>query len=84
MLPFAMWWPWGDNSKISVRLSIANSDRPKELYPLVACPVRHRMRAKVDPGRKRRPGGGGDAALLRASETSLRWNGAISYAPRSC
>ncbi|MEO5770297.1 MAG: hypothetical protein ABIS92_18215 [Polyangia bacterium] len=35
MVPFAMWWPWGDNSKISVRLSIANSDRPKELYPLV-------------------------------------------------
>ena len=35
MLPFGMWWPWGDGSKISVRLSIANSDRQKELYPLL-------------------------------------------------
>ena len=35
MVPFAMWWPWGDGSKVSVRLSIANSDRQKELYPLV-------------------------------------------------
>lgn len=35
MTPFAMWWPWGDGSKVSVRLGIAGSDRPKELYPLV-------------------------------------------------
>jgi hypothetical protein len=35
MTPFAMWWPWGDGSNISVRLGIAGSDRPKELYPLV-------------------------------------------------
>jgi hypothetical protein len=35
MMLFAMWWPWGDGSKVSVRLGIANSDRPKDLYPLV-------------------------------------------------
>ena len=35
MVPFAMWWPWGDGSKVSVRIGIANSDRSKELYPLV-------------------------------------------------
>ena len=35
MLVFAMWWPWGDGSTISVRLGVANCDRPKELYPLV-------------------------------------------------
>lgn len=35
MLPFALWWPWGDTSKLSVRLSIANSDRQKDLYPLL-------------------------------------------------
>jgi hypothetical protein len=35
MMPFAMWWPWGDGTQISVRLGIANCDRPKELYPLV-------------------------------------------------
>lgn len=35
MVPFAMWWPWGDGAKVSVRLSIANSDRQKELYPLL-------------------------------------------------
>lgn len=33
MVPFAMWWPWGDGSKVSVRIGIAKSDRPKELYP---------------------------------------------------
>jgi hypothetical protein len=32
---FALWWPWGDGSTISVRIGIANSDRPTELYPLV-------------------------------------------------
>jgi hypothetical protein len=35
MIPFAMWWPWGDGAKVSVRLGIAGSDRPKELYPLL-------------------------------------------------
>ena len=35
MVPFAMWWPWGDGSKFSVRLGIANSDRQKDLFPLV-------------------------------------------------
>jgi hypothetical protein len=35
MLLFAMWWPWGDGSKVSIRLGIANSDRSKDLYPLV-------------------------------------------------
>ncbi|HEY4185790.1 MAG TPA: hypothetical protein VGP07_12030 [Polyangia bacterium] len=35
MTLFAMWWPWGDGSKVSIRLGIANSDRQKELYPLV-------------------------------------------------
>jgi hypothetical protein len=33
LLPYALWWPWGDGSMISVRLGIANSDRPKELFP---------------------------------------------------
>ena len=33
MTLFAMWWPWGDGSKVSVRLGIAGSDRPKDLYP---------------------------------------------------
>jgi hypothetical protein len=33
MILFAMWWPWGDGSQISVRVGIANSDRPKDLYP---------------------------------------------------
>lgn len=35
MILFAMWWPWGDGSKVSIRLGVANSDRPKDLYPLV-------------------------------------------------
>jgi hypothetical protein len=35
MVLFAMWWPWGDGSKVSIRLGIANSDRAKDLYPLV-------------------------------------------------
>ena len=35
MTLFAMWWPWGDGSNISIRIGIANSDRPKELYPLL-------------------------------------------------
>lgn len=32
---FALWWPWGDGATISVRIGIANSDRPAELYPQV-------------------------------------------------
>jgi hypothetical protein len=32
---FAMWWPWGDGTKISIRIGVANSDRSKELYPLM-------------------------------------------------
>jgi hypothetical protein len=35
MILFAMWWPWGDGSKVSIRLGIANTDRPKDLYPLL-------------------------------------------------
>jgi len=35
MVPFGMWWPWGDGSKVSVRLGVAGSDRQKELYPLI-------------------------------------------------
>jgi len=35
MTPFAMWWPWGDGSRVSIRLGVAGSDRSKELYPLV-------------------------------------------------
>ncbi|HET6282868.1 MAG TPA: hypothetical protein VFH73_18025 [Polyangia bacterium] len=33
LIPYALWWPWGDGSMVSVRLGIANSDRPKELFP---------------------------------------------------
>jgi len=35
MTPFAMWWPWGDGSKVSIRLGVAGSDRQKELFPLL-------------------------------------------------
>jgi len=35
MTLFAMWWPWGDGTRVSIRLGIAGSDRPKELYPLL-------------------------------------------------
>jgi len=35
MLVFAMWWPWGDGSQVSVRIGVANCDRPKELYPAI-------------------------------------------------
>lgn len=31
MFPFALWWPWGDGSKLSVRIGIESADRPKEL-----------------------------------------------------
>jgi len=29
--PFALWWPWGDGAKVSVRLGIAAADRPPDL-----------------------------------------------------
>jgi hypothetical protein len=32
---FALWWPWGDGSMLSIRIGIANAQRPTELYPLV-------------------------------------------------
>ena len=35
LMPFALWWPWGDGAMLSVRLGIANSDRPKDLYPVL-------------------------------------------------
>lgn len=35
MTLFAMWWPWGDGSRVSIRLGIAGSERQKELFPLL-------------------------------------------------
>jgi hypothetical protein len=35
MTLFAMWWPWGDGSTISIRIGVADCDRSKELYPLM-------------------------------------------------
>ena len=35
MFPFALWWPWGEGSKVSVRLGIMSADRPKEISPRV-------------------------------------------------
>lgn len=35
MIAFGLWWPWGDGSRISGRFGIANSGRPKELFPLI-------------------------------------------------
>ncbi len=35
LVPFAMWWPWGDGKMVSLRVGVANSERTKELYPLV-------------------------------------------------
>jgi hypothetical protein len=32
---FALWWPWGDGATISLRVGVANCDRPTELYPQV-------------------------------------------------
>jgi hypothetical protein len=32
---FALWWPWGDDATVSLRVGIANSDRPSELFPQV-------------------------------------------------
>ncbi|HUG37588.1 MAG TPA: hypothetical protein VML54_11590 [Candidatus Limnocylindrales bacterium] len=31
MFPFALWWPWGDGARVSVRVGIASAERPKEL-----------------------------------------------------
>ena len=32
MFPFALWWPWGDGTRVSVRVGIAAAaERPKEL-----------------------------------------------------
>ena len=30
---YALWWPWGDGATISLRVGVANSDRPNELFP---------------------------------------------------
>jgi len=30
LLPFALWWPWGDGSKVSVRLGVATLDGEPE------------------------------------------------------
>lgn len=35
MIAYGLWWPWGDRSRISGRFGVANSDRPKELFPLI-------------------------------------------------
>ncbi len=32
---FALWWPWGDGATISLRVGVANCDRPTELYPQI-------------------------------------------------
>jgi hypothetical protein len=32
---FALWWPWGDGATISLRVGVANCDRPTELFPKV-------------------------------------------------
>ena len=32
---FGLWWPWGDGATVSLRVGVANCDRPTELYPLV-------------------------------------------------
>jgi hypothetical protein len=34
-LLYGLWWPWGDGSTISLRVGVANCDRPTELFPLV-------------------------------------------------
>jgi hypothetical protein len=35
MFLFGLWWPWGDGATISLRVGVANSDRPVELFPKV-------------------------------------------------
>ncbi len=32
---FALWWPWGDGATVSLRVGVANCDRPTELYPQI-------------------------------------------------
>lgn len=32
---FGLWWPWGDGATVSLRVGVANCDRPTELYPQV-------------------------------------------------
>jgi hypothetical protein len=32
---FGLWWPWGDGATISLRVGVANCDRPTELYPQI-------------------------------------------------
>jgi hypothetical protein len=32
---YALWWPWGDGATISLRVGVANCNRPTELFPLV-------------------------------------------------
>jgi hypothetical protein len=32
---FGLWWPWGDGATVSLRVGVANCDRPTELYPLI-------------------------------------------------
>lgn len=35
MVLYLLWWPWNGGAYVSGRFGIANSDRPKELFPLV-------------------------------------------------
>jgi hypothetical protein len=35
MYLFGLWWPWGDGSTISLRVGVANCNRPTEVYPQV-------------------------------------------------
>jgi hypothetical protein len=32
---FGLWWPWGDGATVSLRVGIANCDRPNEAFPQV-------------------------------------------------
>ena len=32
---FALWWPWGDGATVSLRVGVANCDRPTELFPQI-------------------------------------------------
>ena len=34
-LLYGLWWPWGDNDTVSLRVGVANCDRPTELFPLI-------------------------------------------------
>jgi hypothetical protein len=35
MYLFGLWWPWGDGATISLRVGVANCNRPTEVYPQV-------------------------------------------------